>query len=270
MNRKTAEDFVYASYVKAEPYLEFNALDKDKRHPELTKELIEGMCKTPAIIVTGSKGKGSVSSMISQILQTQYKVGLMTSPHIDTFNERFKINGENIGDFDFVSCAEAVKPAFDEIESKLDEKTYISPIGIQAAIALEYFNRNHTNINIFECGKGVESDDVNNIKRDYSVINSIFLEHTRELGKSEEEIAMNKSAIISGQEKCVFIAKQKDSVMRILKKVAHDKGVTVKVYGEDFEACNIRFTKAGMLFDVRVLADIYPNIRVPLLGEHQA
>ena len=96
MTRTEAEDFIYKSYLKAAKFQDYNQKDSEKIKPELTKELIRAKAGTPCTVVTGSKGKGSVANMISQILQTKYKVGLMTSPHISDFCERFRINGKNI------------------------------------------------------------------------------------------------------------------------------------------------------------------------------
>ena len=80
--QKEAEDFVYASYLRAATHQDYAAQDAGKRHPELTRSLLRQKSIAPCVVVTGSKGKGSVANMISRILQTNLSVGLMTSPHI--------------------------------------------------------------------------------------------------------------------------------------------------------------------------------------------
>lgn len=270
MNRKEAEDFVYKSYLKAEKHQDYNAKDSDKRHPDLTREIIQNKAGTPSVVVTGSKGKGSVSNMISQILQSQYKVGLMTSPHLIDFCERFKINGINISDKDFVHYMSLIQPEIENIESVIPENSCISPMGIQADLGLTYFNAEKTDFNVFECGKGAKFDDVNNVKHDYAVINSIFLEHTRELGETVEEIAKDKAYVITGEQKYVYVADQAPSVLEVIENRARELLVPIKVYGRDFQARNIRFTQTGMFFDVVIGDDIYSDLMIPLLGEHQA
>lgn len=270
MTKSEAEDFVYKSYLKAAKYQKYNQKDSEKRHPELTKKLIREKAGTPCTLVTGSKGKGSVANMISQILQTKYKVGLMTSPHIADFCERFKINGKNISDEDFIKYISLIQPEIDKIDSEITENICISPMGIQTLLALEYFNAEDTDFNIFECGKGAKFDDVNNILHQYAIINSIFLEHTRELGGTLEAIAEDKAHVISGEQKCVFTAEQSDSVLAILQKRAEEYKVPLKIYGRDFSAKNIRFTNQGMCFDVDIDGQIYTDIVIPLLGIHQA
>ena len=269
-SRKEAEDYIYASYLKAEKYLNFSDKDALKRHPEYTKEILQKLSKTPAITVTGSKGKGSVAYMISEILQTKYNVGLMTSPHISDFCERFRINGRQISDADFIKSVEKIEPVFDKIEQTLASQEYISPIGIQAAIALTYFNQNHTEFNVIEHGKGAKYDDVTNIIHQYVAINTIFLEHTRELGKTLPEIASDKIHTITDDVKIVATAEQNPKVMDIIRRHVNAEKCKLLEYGKDFWAKNIKFSKSGMLFDVVTTKNKYMGLKIPLLGIHQA
>ena len=270
MNKKEAEDYVYRSYLKAAKYQEYATKDKEKRNPVLTREIITGLSVTPCAIVTGSKGKGSVTCIISQILQTEFKTGMMTSPHLTDFCERFRIDGKAITDEEFIAHMQRIIPHFDQIEAGMPCDKSISPMGIQAALALDYFNTNNTQFNVFECGKGARFDDVNNIPHQYAVINSIFLEHTRELGETLAEIAFDKSHVITGGQKCVYIAEQKPEAMETILERANHYNIPAKVYGRDFHCSNIRYTKQGMLFNVRIDNKHYDDITVPLLGEHQA
>lgn len=300
MNRKEAEDFIYKSYLKAQKYQDYNAKDSKKRRNDLTFDLIRKKSKVPCVVITGSKGKGSVANMISQILQTKYTVGLMTSPHIVDFCERFRINGGKMSEEDFRKYVSLIQPEIEDIDAVIPRDVCISPMGIQTYLALNYFEDMGTQFNIFECGKGAKYDDVNNVKHEYAVINSIFLEHTRELGGTIEEIAEDKAYvmtedmeyvilkdeahavtdtckdikddrnIILGEQKCVYVAEQIPGVMRVIQKRADRLGVPLKVYGKDFWAENICYTKEGMLFDVVIGKERYENILVPLLGEHQA
>lgn len=270
MNRSEAEDFVYKSYLKAEKHQHYGAKDSEKRRSDLTKSIIRSKAGTPCVVVTGSKGKGSVSNMISQILQSTYRVGLMTSPHLVDFCERFKINGKNISDDDFAKYMSRIQSEIDEIDSKIPENVCISPMGIQADMALEYFNSNHTDFNVIECGKGAKFDDVNNVKHEYAVINSIFLEHTRELGDTVEAIAEDKSYVITGEQKCIYAAEQQPGVLKIIQDRANEFGTAIKVYGIDFKAENIQYSSSGMIFDVIVGERVFKDISIPLMGEHQA
>ena len=269
-SQKEAEDFVYASYLRAATHQDYAAKDAGKRHPELTRSLLRQKSITPCVVVTGSKGKGSVANMISRILQTNYTVGLMTSPHITDFRERFRVNDTMISEADFCRLMAQIRPEILDIASDLPESVCISPMGIQADLALTYFSEKHTDFNVFECGKGAKYDDVNNIRHDYAVINRIFLEHTRELGDTLTAIAEDKSHVITGEQKCVYFAEQKPEVLKVLVRRAEMLQVPYKFYGRDFQAENIRYTCSGMLFDVVIGQTVYPDLQIPLLGEHQA
>lgn len=268
--QKEAEDFVYASYLRAATHQDYAAKDAGKRHPELTRSLLRQKSLTPCVVVTGSKGKGSVANMISRILQTNLSVGLMTSPHITDFRERFRVNDTMISEADFCRLMTQIRPEILNIASDLAESVCISPMGIQADLALTYFSEKHTAFNVFECGKGAKYDDVNNIRHDYAVINRIFLEHTRELGDTLAAIAEDKSHVITGEQKCVYFAEQEPEVLEVLVRRAEAMQVPYKIYGRDFQAENIRYTCSGMQFDVMIGDNIYPDLQIPLLGEHQA
>lgn len=268
--QKEAEDFVYASYLRAAAHQDYAAKDAGKRHPELTRSLLRQKSITPCVVVTGSKGKGSVANMISRILQTNLCVGLMTSPHITDFRERFRVNDTMISEADFCRLMAQIRSEILDIASDLPESVCISPMGIQADLALTYFSEKHTAFNVFECGKGAKYDDVNNIRHDYAVINRIFLEHTRELGDTLAAIAEDKSHVITGEQKCVYFAEQEPEVLEVLVRRAEAMQVPYKIYGRDFQAENIRYTCSGMLFDVVIGDNIYPDLQIPLLGEHQA
>ena len=267
---KEAEDFVYASYLRASTHQDYAAKDARKRHPELTRSLLRQKSIAPCVVVTGSKGKGSVANMISRILQTNLSVGLMTSPHITDFRERFRVNDTMISEADFCRLMIQIRPEILDIASDLPESVCISPMGIQADLALTYFSEKHTDFNVFECGKGAKYDDVNNIRHDYAVINRIFLEHTRELGDTLAAIAEDKSHVITGEQKCVYFAEQEPEVLEVLVRRAKAMQVPYKIYGRDFQAENIRYACSGMLFDVVIGDNIYPDLQIPLLGEHQA
>lgn len=289
MTIKEAMDYVYASYMKAEPFLKYDAPDSVKRNPELTRRLLQAKNKIPTVLVTGSKGKGSVAKMIAEVLGVHKKVGMMTSPHISVFNERFQIDGKMVTNEEFADAVSLVKPAFDKIESTLSKEQYVSPMGIQAAVALELFSKNNVEFQVLECGKGVAYDDVGNVPHTYSVINRVFLEHTRELGNSLKEIAKNKAAIITGDEKAAFISDQEEEVLEVFRERALETGVPLYEYGTHFWAENIKYTKRGMLFDVVISKEVLKNrgknedissakrdnlhikqIIIPLLGTHQA
>ena len=147
--QKKAEDFVYASYLRAATHQDYAAQDAGKRHPELTRSLLRQKSIAPCVVVTGSKGKGSVANMISRILQTNLCVGLMTSPHITDFRERFRVNDTMISEVSSCRLMAQIQPEILHFAPDLPASVCISPLGIQADLALPYFSEKHQHFIVF-------------------------------------------------------------------------------------------------------------------------
>lgn len=276
---ENAVDLVYYSYMKAQKYQSYDSLDSEKRNPIFSKEIIQkynssNTTNTTNILITGSKGKGSVASILSTLLSSNYKVGLTTSPHISSFNDRFKINNKIMTEQDFIRISNSIKTEIYEIDSKLEKNECISPMGVQAVIALKYFNENNTNINIFECGKGVKYDDINNVSHTIAILNTVFLEHTRELGGTIFEILQDKLSIVTDETKYLYvgnIVKQSIEYVNYIKEYVANSypNCKVKFYGEDYSCDNIVIDKLGTSFSAVINDTIY-NLKIPLYGQHQA
>lgn len=286
MTRQEVEDAIYASYLKAQEHQNYQDPDALKRHPEYTEELTAGLATGlvgHTVCITGSKGKGSVAVMMSAIgVALEHRTGLLTSPHIHSFNERIRFNGTPITDHDFVRTAEATIDILKPVELQVEPGTYISPMGYQAMIGLRYFREKRADLRILECGKGAQYDDVARVPHDIAVINTVFLEHTRELGATLEAIASDKSHILRKNCKYGVIGPQSGNVERIFQERASRFGTKLLFYGRDFWAEDIQFEREGMRFVYRWDASAFPEgaggtnqvgrmeFQVPLLGEHQA
>lgn len=160
-------------------------------------ERIEQLCAhfalTPSdskyIHIAGSNGKGSMCSMIAAGLsQSGCKVGLFTSPHIQDFSERIRINGQPI-EQDYVTN-------FVEIFKTNEELRGYSFFEITFAMALCYFKEQNCDYCVIETGLGGRLDATNVIQPILSIITNISLEHTQYLGDSITMIAAEKAGII--------------------------------------------------------------------------
>lgn len=272
MTRDEAEDYVYRSYLRAQPHLDWAAPDAEKRHPELTRALLRGMAPDSArtVVVTGSKGKGSVARMAAAILGTAGHVGLMTSPHILRFNERFSVDGRDVTDEEFVSAVEAVRPKIDAICRGLPEGEFVSPVGIETAVALRVFAAHGADFTVLECGKGARYDDVTNVPHERAVINSVFLEHTRELGPTVEAIAEDKAAVLGNGCRRAFVGSQQPAAQRVIERAGREVGVSLACYGRDFRAGEVSWSREGIAFDVSLGGRVVRDVRLPAFGSHQA
>lgn len=274
ISKDEAIKFIYSSYMKASSKIDKTLSDRETRTPYLTRELLDKLGQPDRtqknIVVTGSKGKGSVSRIVSKLLQDcGYKVGLFTSPHLVDFNERIRINGRVINDEDLIKYINKVYPYVREIDGRLEDKKYIGPVGITAVIASLYFKDNNTDYNVFECGRGARYDDVNMLKSNWGIINTVFPEHIPEVGYNLEDIAYNKSGVIKENQEAVFIGKQEASVIRVMQRVGHDLEIPLKIFNKHFFITNIKVTNQGTTFDLITENSKYENLEMKLLGRHQ-
>lgn len=141
--------------------------------------------------VAGTNGKGSVCAMIDAISRTQgYRTGLFTSPHLVSFRERIRVNGEMIGE-------SAVATGLTEIRKLIaawdPHPTFFE---IATALALQHFARMKCEVVVLETGMGGRLDATNAIKPVISVVTPIGLDHQKWLGETLAEIAAEKAGII--------------------------------------------------------------------------
>lgn len=141
----------------------------------------------PSIHVGGTNGKGSVSTKIAYGLsQRGRKVGLFTSPHIDTCRERIQINGQMIPSGEFVESFNAVVAISEDLMF----------FEIVTLMAFLYFRKHKVDIAVFEVGLGGALDATNIILPELSVITNVTMDHMQYLGNTIESIATNKAGII--------------------------------------------------------------------------
>ncbi|MBF4692803.1 bifunctional folylpolyglutamate synthase/dihydrofolate synthase [Fusibacter ferrireducens] len=146
--------------------------------------------------VAGTNGKGSTCSFIANVLsQAGYKTGLYTSPYIETFNERMRIDGGYISDSELSELVSEVKVTIESIVA--EGRNHPSEFEVVTAIAMLYFKRHHCDIVILEVGLGGNLDATNVIDTPLvSVITPLALDHTEYLGTTLAQIAEVKGGII--------------------------------------------------------------------------
>ena len=156
------------------------ALDNHAGHPHKSYLTVH---------VAGTNGKGSCSHSIAAILQEAgLKVGLFTSPHLVTFRERIRVNGEMISESYVIDWVERNKDFFNSISPSFFE--------ITTAMAFEYFRDEKVDVAVIEVGLGGRLDCTNIITPILSVITNISFDHTQFLGNTLPLIAEEKGGII--------------------------------------------------------------------------
>jgi dihydrofolate synthase/folylpolyglutamate synthase len=158
---------------------------------ELSKSHILKAAPWKVIHVAGTNGKGSVCAMIDSICRAQgYRTGLFTSPHLVTFRERIRVNGEMISE---KAVADGLTSIRILVANRDPHPTFFEVV---TALALKHFWDTRIEIVILETGLGGRLDATNAIQSAVSVITPIDFDHENWLGKTISEIAAEKAGII--------------------------------------------------------------------------
>ena len=181
------------------------------------------------ITVGGTNGKGSVCAMLDSILRAAgYRVGLYTSPHLLRFQERIRIDGQDIADADLCASFAAVEAARDEIPL-----TYFEFATLAAVSA---FYHAQLDVMILEVGLGGRLDAVNIFDADCSVVTTVDLDHQEWLGDTREAIGFEKAGIFRGGRPAVCgDANPPASLLEHVQGINADLWLLGRDYGYQFE-----------------------------------
>lgn len=186
--------------------------------------------RQPKIIhVAGTNGKGSVCAMIDSVLRAQgYRTGLFTSPHLVTFRERIRVNGEMISD-------EAVARGLTNIRGlAADWEPHPTFFEIVTALALQHFGDTHCEFVVLETGLGGRLDATNATRPVVSVLTPIGFDHQEWLGDTLGQIAAEKAGIIKANTPVVSAPQLADAeqVIRARARECHAPLTFVKANAE--------------------------------------
>lgn len=160
----------------------------------LITELQVDLRNARVIHVAGTNGKGSVCAMIDSIGRAQqYRTGLFISPHLVTFRERIRINGEMISESEVAAGLTNIRKLVADWEP---HPTFFE---IATALALKHFSEAKIDIIVLETGLGGRLDATNAVQSHVAVMTPIALDHEQWLGHSLAEIAGEKAGIIKPQ-----------------------------------------------------------------------
>ena len=229
------------------------------RTKELLQKLGDPQKRLKFVHVAGSNGKGSTCAMLERILRAAgYRTGLYTSPYIQEFCERMRVNGENIPGEALARLTERVKVIADAMDD------HPSQFELVTAIAMEYFLEAGCEIVVLEVGMGGALDSTNAIDApEVAVITNLALEHTEYLGHTLSEIAATKGGII--KRGCSVVAyPNAPEVTAVLEGICREQDAPLT--WADFDAIRlVEDSLDGQVFD-------YVNqkgLQMPLLGAHQ-
>jgi dihydrofolate synthase/folylpolyglutamate synthase len=236
------------------------------RVEELLDQLGAPQRAYPTVHIAGTKGKGSVTAMVDAMLRAAgYRTGMYTSPHLHTFRERIRLQGDPISETSLVELVEALLPA-------LESRPHVSVFEAITALAMWHFARSGVDIGVFEVGMGGRLDATNVILPLVSLITSVSLDHIGVLGSTLAQIAGEKAGIIKPGVPVVS-APQRAAALRVVRETAARLDAPLTLVGSDWRWRALGACEGGQRLSIYRRGSArrpdYPDLFLPLLGAFQ-
>ncbi len=210
------------------------------------------------IHIAGTNGKGSTAAMLSAILvRAGFTVGLYTSPHLVRFNERFRLNEQDIGDEEIINV-------FKRVRAVVDERQPPTFFEMTTAMALSLFAEKGVDWAILEVGMGGRLDATNVVQPQLTIINNVSFDHQEFLGSTLSRIAREKAGIIKKQVPLITAVKQ-PVALGVIKTRCSALNAPCYRLGRQIKVRSLgerRFSYSGLGWRLE-------KLHLPLAGRHQ-
>ncbi|MGF7059594.1 bifunctional folylpolyglutamate synthase/dihydrofolate synthase [Brassicibacter mesophilus] len=220
------------------------------------------------IHIAGTNGKGSTSAYTTSMLaEAGYRVGLFTSPYLERFNERIRINNDDISDESLSDITLNVKEKVEEMLKR--GFNHPTEFEIVTAIAMQYYMEENVDFVVLEVGLGGRYDSTNVIEDSVtSIITTISMDHVDILGDTLGKIAYEKAGIIK-ENGYVICYPQQDEAQSVIDEVVNEKKAKLEIVAVD--NINVKeISEYGCKFDFKYKKDILRDLEIQLIGKHQA
>ncbi len=218
--------------------------------------------------VAGSKGKGSTALLAEAVLQAAgERVGVFTSPHLESWTERFRIDGAEVSADALAAAVERLRP---HVEAMRAERPEDAPTFFDATVAaaLLLFRAARLDRVILEVGLGGRLDSTNVVLPQVCAITTIELEHTDRLGDTLAEIAGEKAGIIKPGVP-VVTGVLPDEARTVVARIARERAASLTRLGSGgLELGLCTQDVGGTRFQVRD-DGLDADLRLPVPGAHQ-
>lgn len=235
----------------------------------------------PSIHVAGTNGKTSVVRMIDALLTAfSRRTGRTTSPHLQSAVERIAIDGEPISPARYVETYAEIEPFVQMVDASSEasdsgEGVRLSKFEVLTAMAFAAFADAPVDVAVVEVGMGGRWDATNVVEAPVAVITPIGIDHVDYLGDDIAGIAAEKAGIIhrspdESTDTVAVIAGQTPEVMEVLLAQAVRADAAVARENSEFAVRSRQLAIGGQVLELQGLGGVYPDIFLPLHGEHQA
>ncbi len=217
------------------------------------------------IHVAGTKGKGSVCTIIDSLLRVQsYRTGLYTSPHVERVNERISVDGCHIADGELIELMNQFRPLLDAFPQDNRPTTF----EILTSMAMLFFKIKRVQYCILETGMGGRFDSTNFADPVISIITSISYDHMDKLGERIDSIAFEKAGIIK-RGRPVIIGFQRYDVLNVFISKAEEEQSPLYQAGSHCCYEILESSEKGTLFNAVIGGMSFSDLFLTLLGKHQ-
>ena len=237
-----------------------------ERMQELVIRLGHPERKYPTIHITGTNGKGSTTACLAAILQEAgFRTGMYTSPHLERYTERMRIDGLEVEEAVFADAIEQTAAAAQEMER--DGLEHPTQFEVLTAGAFVMFAAMKVDYAVIEVGLGGSLDSTNVIESRVAVITNVTLEHEDRCGSTIREIAEHKAGIIKKNSRVLTAAQ--GEALEVIRRRAADCGAVVQVLGEEWQAQMQSVSLTGIAWMLQQPNGSSWPLQALLVGEHQ-
>lgn len=238
-----------------------------ERMQELVIRLGHPEKKYPTIHITGTNGKGSTTACLAAVLrEAGFRTGMYTSPHLERYTERMRIDGLEVEESVFADAIEQTAAAAREMER--DGLEHPTQFEVLTAAAFVVFAVMKVDYAVIEVGLGGSLDSTNVIDSRVAVITNVTLEHEDRCGYTVPEIAEHKAGIIKKNAQVLTAAE--GEALEVIQRRAVECGASVQVLGRDWQAQIQSMSLAGIAWMLQQPDGSRWPLKTRLLGEHQA
>lgn len=189
--------------------------------------------KYKCVHVTGTNGKGSTTAILAEVLKTaEIRTGMYTSPHLVSYTERMRVNGQNATEREFASSIAYVKTCVDQMVGGGAESP--TQFEVLTAAAFYHFSLKNVEYAVIEVGLGGLLDSTNVIVPEVAIITNVAMEHADRCGGTLAGIARHKAGVIKNG--CSVVTAANGEALEIICQKAEEKQAALFVLGKEFQA----------------------------------